>query len=228
MKPRQTEIQRRIRQAKANLEVEIQTIAQAELNRLFRGVQNRIKSLNTHRPGRNMRRPKLTKSFTVGEDMWQLFKRRMHSRLMEALISGAVTLADLEGSLPNMEPVELDVEALTALIEPEVGQRITKTSTTMKRTVARKVLSWYNSPGTTMESLVRNLQPDFGRSRSMIIAQNEVTYLHGRVTELIATRLGLQDWWWSTRNDQLVCTKPLDRAGRQEVPWLPRTSREGL
>ena len=210
---RRTEIQRQVRYAKRELAEELQLVVQSELNTLYRNIQLKVRRVNAYRPGGKIRpRAGLRKvsSEFVTTDMWELFQRRMQSRLMKALLSGVVKLAALNSAYSlGVAPVEFDSDAFARTIEPEVGERIGKTTTALKREVGRNVVGWYNSPGVPMQFLFNQIQTKFGSARAWTIAQNEVTSLNSKVTENIMDQIGATDWWWSSHQDSLVCTKKI-------------------
>lgn len=205
---RQTEYRRLTRALDDQLLDELTTATQAELNWLFRQMQYKIRRINQFRPRVGSERPKLQKAYVVSGDLWAMFVKRMHSMLMRLLMVGVIRLKDLNRRRFGV-PIEFSSEEFALMIEPQVGKRITHVSNSIKRDVGRKVVAWYNSPGTTMQSLVDQLKDRFGETRARAIAQNEVTFLNSEVTRRIGEQIGATDWWWSTRNDNVVCKKPL-------------------
>lgn len=125
-------------------------------------------------------------------------------------MAGAIKIFNLNRSLfEAFKQITFDSELFSQGIESELGERIVMVEQSLKRTVGRKIVAWYNSPNTTMESVVNQLQEKFGVNRAKLISQNEITYLHSRVQEETAVKIGVETWWWSTRRDQIVCKKPL-------------------
>jgi hypothetical protein len=189
---------------------DIESAAQAELNWLFRQVQLKIRRINQYRPKVSVQRPKLSKAYFVSNDLWGAFKERMHEALTREILAGAIKIFDINKLFLGAEKgITFNSNEFAEAIRQELGQRITLTETAIKRQVGRKIVSWYNSPGTTMQSVVDQLKGNFGVERAHRIAQNEITYLNSRVQENIAKQVGITEWWWNSKRDQLVCQKPL-------------------
>jgi hypothetical protein len=206
---RRTEHQRKVDAAEAELEAMIQVIALEELNRLFRGVQLKLRRINQYRPKAHPNHTRLTKADVTGTSLWDLFKGRLLSRLMEALLGGSISLYSLLTMRVAEQPLELDTDAIARELEYQVGERITQVTNTIKREVGRRIVAWYNSPGVTMQTIINQLRPAFGINRAALIAATETTNLHSLVQTEIMTRLGYDEWWWETKRDNLVCVRPM-------------------
>jgi len=142
--------------------------------------------------------------------MWQIFLDRMMSRLIEALLSGYITLQGLIAMRVTGEPLELDTDLIAQSLQSQLATRITHTTKTLKREVGRKIVSWYNSPGMTNQDIIKQLQPTFGAARASLISRTEITRLDALVQEDTARQLGITQWWWMTKRDQLVCKRPIN------------------
>lgn len=207
---RQTEYRRRNTALTEEIFEELQKVSQDELNWLFRQIRYKVRRLDGQRMKVTTGSPRLQKSYIVSGNLWDFFVSRMRSSLMRAWVKGAIKLATLQRNhFTSFKPVEFDPEEFAKFIEPELGERIVGVTKTIKRQVGAKVVGWYNSPGTTMQSLVDQLKPTFGEKRARLIAQTEVTRLNSEVKRLTADQIGATEWWWSTRRDNLVCVKPL-------------------
>lgn len=208
---RLTDAQRRAYAVRERVEAEMQQAVAAELNWLYRRLQMKVRRINQFRPRVQSTAPTLRKSYVVSGDLWEEFRRRMHSSVMRAIVFGAIEIFNINRDFySTVAPIEFSSDNFARLIEPEIGERIVNIESTLKREVGRKVVGWYNSPGTTMQSLINQLKENvFTDARARMIAQTEVTHLNSRVHENIANQIGATEWWWSTRNDQLVCKRPL-------------------
>jgi hypothetical protein len=208
-KMRRTEHQRRVDIAEAELEAMIQVIALEELNRLFRGVQLKLRRINQYRPKAHPNHTRLTKADVTGTSLWDLFRGRLRSRLMEALLGGSISLYSLLTMRVADTPLTLDTDAIARELEYQVGERITQVTNTIKREVGRRIVAWYNSPGMPMQTIINQLRPAFGINRAELIASNEITELDSAVQFQIAAKLGIQKYWWGSKRDSLVCVKPI-------------------
>ena len=207
---RQTEYRRRSRSIRSELASDLAVAIQSELDWLFRRVKYKVRRINRFRPKVRVPRQKLQKAYIVSGDLWELASRRMHSAVMRALMFGVIRITDLDRLMfSTFAPIEFSSEEFALAIEPFVGERIVMVTNTIKRTVGRRVVAWYNSPGVTMKSLVDQLGDVFSPSRARLIAQNEVASLHSEVQRRIGEQIGAEEWWWSTMRDQLVCTRNL-------------------
>ncbi len=207
---KRTEFRRKMRRISDDILADAEDAAQAELNWLYRQLQYKVRRINQFRPRTGMAKSELSKYVIPQGDLWEMFRMRMQNALIKKLLSGAIALASLYNEYYALEqPIEINSDEFARQLEPEIGERITRVSNSIKRQVGRQVVGWYNTPGMTMNTLVGQMQSTFGRSRAALIAQNEVTSLNSGVNELIAQRTGLGEWWWSTRRDQIVCKKPL-------------------
>jgi hypothetical protein len=209
-KMRRTEHQRKVDAAEAELEAMIQVIALEELNRLFRGVQLKLRRINQYRPKAHPNHTRLTKADVTGTSLWDLFRGRLRSRLLEALLGGSITLYDLLSMRVADTPLTLDTDAIARELEYQVGERITQVTNTIKREVGRRIVAWYNSPGMPMQTIINQLRPAFGINRAALIATTEITDLHSRVQDRIMADVGLDEWWVNTKRDQLVCTRQIE------------------
>jgi hypothetical protein len=163
---RQTEYRRKNAILNEEIFEDIQKVSQAELNWLFRQVRYKIRRIDRYRSQVVSANPRLQKSYIVSGDLWAYFVERMKTAVMKALMRGVLSLFQLQQAhLPDWKPVEFSSADLAKLIEPEVGERIVGVTDSIKRLVGRRVLAWYNSPGTTMQSLVDQLKDVFGESR---------------------------------------------------------------
>ena len=207
---RQTEYRRRNTALTEEIFEELQKVSQDELNWLFRQIRYKVRRLDGQRMKVTTGSPRLQKSYVVSGNLWDFFVQRMRRAVTKAIVKGAIKLAALQRNhFLSFKPVEFDPEEFAKFIEPEIGERIVGVTKTIKRQVGAKVVGWYNSPGTTMQSLVDQLKPTFGEKRARLIAQTEVTRLNSEVKRLTAEQIGATEWWWSTRRDNLVCVKPL-------------------
>lgn len=207
---RQTEYRRRNTALAEEIFEEVQKVSQDELNWLFRQIRYKVRRLDGQRMKVTTASPRLQKSYVVSGNLWDFFVQRMRRAVTKAIVKGAIKLATLQRNhFLSFKPVEFDPEEFAKFVEPEIGERIVGVSNTIKRQVGAKVVGWYNSPGTTMQSLVDQLKPTFGEKRARLIAQTEVTRLNSEVKYLTAEQIGATEWWWSTRRDNLVCVKPL-------------------
>ncbi len=210
---RQTAYRRRLRIESDRIASNIEQATQAELAWLFRQLQLKIRRINQNRPKVRGQRPKLQKAYIVPGDLWEQFRFRMQKTLLKELMEGAITLAALKAAFYEGfgHVIQFDFDELARQIQPELGQRIVHTELSIKREVGRKIVAWYNTPGMSMEALVRQLQTgtSFSRGRASNIAQTELTTLNSRIEQNIGNQLGLDEWWWSTRRDQIVCKQLL-------------------
>ena len=207
---RRTDYRRRMMRVNNQLEEQIQKAAQSELNWLFRQYQYKVRRINQFRPKINTARPRLTKSYVANADLWDEFRKRMRTSIMRTIKDMLPILLALPTDQFKEYAVNFNSDDLAAQILPELGERITQVETSIKRSVGRKVLAWYNSPGVTMQSLINQIKEDnFTPARAQLIARTEVTYLNSRVSDLIAEQIGSTEWVFDSRNDSKVCIKPL-------------------
>jgi hypothetical protein len=202
---------RKVARETARIEAELQSIALAELQRAWRDVRSRLKQLDEQRP-KIQQRSRLRKDTYFHTDLWSLVESRLRDRLMDKIKAGAISLMALNSEYILSaigQGVELDTEAFANQYSDLLGQRITQATETLRRSTSRKIVSWYNSPGRTLADITGELSPDFGDVRAERIARTEISHLHTQVEDNVATQLGIKMWWWSSKQDQSVCTRKL-------------------
>ncbi len=207
---RRTEYQRKFDLTCRQIEADLQSAAQSELNWLFRQVQLKIRRINRFKPTYTGPHQPLQKAYFTNIDLWDKFRTRMHVSILRALVRGYISLAVLTAlKWKDLNPINFDSDEYALAVGPELGQRITHVSKTIKKLVGKKIVAWYNTPGMTMQSLVNDLSSsfNFGAYRSSLIAQTELTYLVSAISDLEAAQTGSEKWYWDSRNDQTVCTK---------------------
>lgn len=154
----------------------------------------------------------LQKEYGISQGLYDTFKKRLHDRLMAEIKAGALVLAaiNLDMLIKQMgEPIEIDTDKIAASYESMLGERITKTEESIKRMVGNKVVNWYSRDGSTLGELVDELSGTFDRKRAQLIAVTEVTRLNSNVQEHTARQIGVTEWWWATRQNESVCTRPM-------------------
>lgn len=211
---RRTEIQRRLTAEQRRIQDNLARVCAIELARLWRSTRLRIQRINAIRPKTRPQRVNLSKAFVASDSPWDIFTERMRRRLIDELKRGALSLSVLNAMLVlgegwEAKGWEFDTDQFVRMIEPELATRITHVSRTLKRQVARHITAWYNSPDVSMQAVVDILRPAFGTERAALIAQNEITTLDSAVQERMANVMGIQEWWWMTKRDQIVCRSPL-------------------
>ena len=210
MPPRMTAYQRKIRKAQAEIERKVARVTLAELQRLWRSLRVRLRILDEGRP--RMSKRLLQKEYGISQGLYDTFKKRLHDRLMAEIKAGALVLAaiNLDMLIKQMgEPIEIDTDKIAASYESMLGERITKTEESIKRMVGNKVVNWYSRDGSTLGELVDELSGTFDRKRAQLIAVTEVTRLNSNVQEHTARQIGVTEWWWATRQNESVCTRPM-------------------
>src|SRR5574343_468587 len=151
---RLTDAQRRAYAVRERVEAEMQQAVADELKWLYRRLQMKVRRINQFRPRVQSTAPPLRKSYGVSGDLWEEFRLRMHSSIMRAIVFGAIDIFNINQNLYSaVAPIEFNSDDFARMIEPEIGERIVNIESTLKREVGRKVVGWYNSPGTTMQSL---------------------------------------------------------------------------
>ncbi|MCK9597908.1 MAG: hypothetical protein M0R06_02635 [Sphaerochaeta sp.] len=207
---RRTEYQRKFDLTCRQIEADLQSATQSELNWLFRQVQLKIRRINRFKPTYVGPHQPLQKAYFTNIDLWDKFRSRMHVSILRALVRGYISLAVLTAlKWKDLNPINFDSDEYALAVGPELGQRITHVSKTIKKLVGKKIVAWYNTSGMTMQSLVNDLSSsfNFGAYRSSLIAQTELTYLVSAISDLEAAQTGSEKWYWDSRNDQTVCTK---------------------
>lgn len=186
-------------------------IVYEELQRLFRSYKHKVRRIDQFRPKANVRgRPKLRKAdYTTGTDLWDVFADRMQERLLNALTVGAISIHSIMAARWPDTVLEIDSEAIARQLQSGIGTMVTRVSKAIKRQVGRKIVGWYNTPGASMQTIVKQLMPTFDLTRAELIARTEITRLDSLVTEQIAQKIEATEWWWMTLRDQLVCTRNL-------------------
>lgn len=186
-------------------------IVYEELQRLFRSYKHKVRRIDQFRPKANVRgRPKLRKAdYTTGTDLWDVFADRMQERLLNALTVGAISIHSIMAARWPDKVLEIDSEAIARQLQSGIGTMVTRVSKTIKRQVGRQIVGWYNTPGASMQTIVKQLMPTFDLTRAELIARTEITRLDSLVTEQIAQKIEATEWWWMTLRDQLVCTRNL-------------------
>ena len=202
---------RRVAREQARIEAELQAVALSELQRAWRDVRMRLKQLDEQRP-KTGQKTRLRKDAYYHADLWSMVADKLKSRLMDRIKAGAVSLVGISNEyLISVlgDGIELDSEAFANAYSEELGQRITKTTDTLRRSTSRKIVSWYNTPGRTLGDITSELSADFGQDRAERIARTEIAFLDDNVENNIADQLGIKQWWWSSKQDQSVCSRKL-------------------
>ena len=201
---RRTVQNKKLTAAQEKLLTHTKLVVYNELNFLWLHMRRKIKRLDRQRLSKAQLR-----KIDLSPDIWSVFKERLRGRLVKALLDGAILLYQLHAKNLTDQPMEFDTAAFARQAEPEIGTRITKIDAFLKRTVAHKVVGWYNSPGLTMQDIIDDLRPFFSLERAELIARTEITRLDDIVKTNLANQLGITNWWWMTMRDQLVCTRKL-------------------
>ncbi len=209
---------RRLAREQSRIEAELQAVALSELQRAWRDVRLRLKQLDDQRP-KVQQKTRLRKEAYFHADLWSMVTDRLKSRLMERITAGAVSLVAINNDyLLSVlgDGIELDTEAFANTFSEELGQRITQTTDTIRRSTSRKIVSWYNTPGRTLGDITDELTADFGDVRAERIARTEIAFLDEEVQNNTAEQLGIKAWWWSSKQDSEVCTRKLIGPDGQE------------
>jgi hypothetical protein len=202
---------RKIAREQVRIEAELKAVALSELQRAWRDVRMRLKQLDEQRP-KVQQKNRLRKDAYFHADLWSMVESRLRSRLMEKLAAGAIALVAINNDyLLSVlgDGIELDSEAFANQYSDLLGQRITKTTETIRLSTSRKIVSWYNTPESTLQDITNDLSGDFGEMRAERIARTEIAYLDDDVENNIATQLGITAWWWSSKRDSETCTRKL-------------------
>lgn len=86
-----------------------------------------------------------------------------------------------------------------------VGQLITSIEETTRAQVRQAVAAWVDN-GDTLEALIRELEPTFGRARAELIASTEVTRAYAEGTQAAYREAGvIERMQWRTARDEIVC-----------------------
>jgi SPP1 gp7 family putative phage head morphogenesis protein len=86
-----------------------------------------------------------------------------------------------------------------------VGELITNIQETTRAQVRQAVAAWVDN-GDPLETLIRELEPTFGRARAELIASTEVTKASAEGTTAAYQESGVIDkMQWRTARDELVC-----------------------
>ena len=189
---------------RSELQAKIDQAALEELQWLWRRVRVKIRtaSAQLHKV-----------SFYENHEVWERFEQRLHSRMIDLVADGTISLLALEEamakqSLPGV-PFEFNYQTVLNAIEPELARRIRRVRVNTQRQVAARINQFFATPGETVESVVRDLAHEFGRSRAANIAQNEITSANSKIQQHVASALGVTTWWWQTKRDSLVCRQKL-------------------
>lgn len=194
---------KQIEQAEVELEALVNTAVQAELNRLWRDVQSKVRRINRLRP-------KMQKvDIMAGTDLWEMFSTRLQDRLMKELLAGAITIHQLLMASFTATPYELDTDLVAKALHDNLGLMIKGVTKAIKRKVGRKIVGWYNSPATPLQTILDQLKPLFGLDRAKLIARTIITRLDSLVKGRVASDLGITEWWWMSMRDSLVCKHKL-------------------
>ena len=212
MPPRLSAYQRDIRNQCDQLDEVLTSITLAELQRLWRHLRAKIMRIEAIRPQAPalQKGAGLAKQYTISQGLWDLFRQHLHDRLLTELMAGTITLDALHAQhLERLlgDPAHIDTGELARAMESELATRITRTTAALQRKVANRIVGWYNSPGSTVKDLLKELSPEFDVVRASLIGQTEVTRLNSKVQDAMAAKLGIGEWWWDTRNDQDVCVR---------------------
>lgn len=208
---------RRLARARLEIEAKIAAAAQAEFDWLWLHLLPALRALEANKP-KTARKRKLRKQFEFigGKDLWDQFTGRMESRLRETYTNAADMLGRIEsahwarlGRELNLVPVEI-----VALYEQQLGRREDrkiKNIPEQKRIEIGQITSdWYNTPGETLEDLTQRIREHvLSETRAQLIGITETTWLNSSVTDYTMEQLDIDDWWWQTRRDEIVCTRDL-------------------
>lgn len=209
MKPR-IHLKRQLDKREDRLQSSLQDIIADELNKLRLASYRKIRRINTVRKIYPLNtEDRIAKASTIGENPWDAFRTNMQHRLLEEIRAGVVDIFAISQAILTENPVDIDFEDFARSFESQIGQRITKVEQSIKDEVGHKIVDWYNRPGSKYGDIVGELSDTFGVERAARIAQNEITSLDSAVQEKLMDALGLDDWAWDTKRDQLVCTKKL-------------------
>ena len=214
MPPRLSAYQRAIRDECDQLDEVLTSITLAELQRLWRHLRAKIMRIEAIRPQAPalQKGAGLAKQYTITQSLWDMFRQHLHDRLLTELMAGTITLDALHAQhLERLlgESAHIDTGELARAMESELATRITRTTNLLQRKVANRIVGWYNSPGSTVRDLMDELSPEFGVVRASAIGQTEVTLLDSKVADAVATKIGIDEFWWETRRDQDVCFRKM-------------------
>lgn len=168
-----------------------------EFQRLWRGVRAKIREIN-----------RLKKHVVYGTSLWELFQKRLHDRLEKIALDGFESLYLLEQEYQTEIGFEYNYELELERYKYELGKRITQVAQSTQKKVGERIKQWYSTPGESMAVIIADLSKEFELPRAQLIAQTEITRMNSKMQEGVAEYLGIQEWWWQTRRDHLVCTKP--------------------
>jgi hypothetical protein len=201
---RLTDATRQRARLQAELQARLEQATHEELQWLWRRVRVKLRTTSTQ-----IRKV----SYYENQAIWERFEERLHKRLIDLVADGIVPLFALEESLARMqplaEPFEFSYQSVLNSIEGELAKQIRRVRISTQRQVAARINQWFATPGETMEAIVRDLSPQFGRPRAALIAQTEVTRANSLMQEHVAAVLGIEQWWWQTKRDATVCIKRL-------------------
>jgi hypothetical protein len=201
---RLTDAARQRSRLQAELQARIEQATHEELQWLWRRVRVKLRTASSQ-----LRKV----SFYENHAVWERFEERLHKRLIDLVADGIVPLFTLEEAIARMQPLsdpfEFNYQAVLNQIEADLALQIRRVRVSTQRKVAARINQWFATPGETMEAAVRDLSPHFGRPRADLIAQTEITRAASLIQEHVAGVLGINQWWWQTKRDSLVCTKRL-------------------
>lgn len=195
-----TQDNRRRKALQNSIALEMERAALGELQVLWKELRRKLVRLH-----------RLKKYQMYTPDTYAVFEKRLHDRLMDILQDGMITILDLEYALMEIETGTFEYlpDVIMRAIEPNLATMITRTSESVKRSVAMRVTQWYKTPGQNLQSIIDDLKPRFGLSRAHLIAQTEITDMNSQIQINVARTLEIKQWWWQTRRDQIVCDKPI-------------------
>lgn len=207
-KPRLTIHQRELRREKDAIADALTPIVYEEYQRVMRAMVTRLRRIDRTRP-------KLRKAGYTTSGLWERFRERMRVRIMQGIKSGVISLESLVVAFlakqPGIPPVEINTTDFARAFEDQLGLRIVGIENSLRREVGRKVVAWYNTPGSKLGDIIDDLTNEetglFTRSRAERVARTEVTRLNSMVQERVAEQVGAKEWWWGTRNDASVCKR---------------------
>lgn len=138
-----------------------------------------------------------------------------------ANLGRSVTPVENKDLLP-LDPNEIN-EASQRVIDTYFdewwGQFVTSTQNRM-----RGIFTQARIDGSTLEAIIDDLAPLFGRERAMRIAATETTRLFGLGAQATYARAGIEQWSWQTVNDPAVdpiCRDLQDRRFPIATPFSP-------
>ena len=228
--------QRQLDAARRAIEAKTAQAIQAELTRLWRRLRSDIRALDQQRPTTLGKRRLRKATFTGGAELWQDFNARLQDRLTQELGAGGLTLNQIHNAHfattvgAGWQPIELNTADFVSEHTPRTGElivdrlhepnsdltaRCIHITQEIRDTVGAAVADWYNTPETTLQDLVDQLHPLFSTVRAQRIAITETTFLNSRVTKSRMRELGIREWTWDTRRDEIVCRVCGERHGRK-------------